>query len=57
MKTLIRLGYDVTYNIHPDRLRENIGILKNILKYQLHGMKRLKIILIIPCLLIIDLQL
>ena len=28
MKTLIRLGYDVTYNIHPDRLRENIGIFK-----------------------------
>ena len=57
MKVLFKLGYDVTYNIHPDRLSENICIFKNILKYQLHGMKRLKKILIIPCSLIIGLQL
>ena len=28
MKILITLGYDVTYNIHPDRLRENINLFK-----------------------------
>ena len=28
MEILINLGYDVTYNVHPDRLREGINLFK-----------------------------